>query len=125
MLILKDASVLTTGLKPEIFFALGVASALKSRMFDQNCIVTSLTDGHHNDGSLHPLGLACDLRTNDMTIGERIAWFEALKAALEPSGFDIVWEGGVGATPATTGAHVHIEFDAKGRKFWHYLQGAI
>jgi hypothetical protein len=70
--------------------------------------------------SLHPKGLAADLRTRDMTEQQRYDWFAALKLRLEPMGFDVVWEGGVGATPATTGAHIHIEYDPKGRVFWHY-----
>lgn len=124
MILLKDAGVITQGLQPEMYHALGVASALKQKMFALNCVVTSLLDGEHNPGSLHPKGLAGDFRTLDLTIGERQAWFDALKAELEPVGYDVVWEGGVGATPMTTGAHIHIEFDAKGRQFWH-LQGGI
>ncbi len=119
MMILKDISVVHEGLTPEMFYALGVATALKQKLFDLNCVVTSLLDGHHNDGSLHPLGRAADLRTNDLTVGERQAWFDALQSELAPVGFDVVWEGGVGATPATTGAHIHIEADPKGRVFWH------
>ncbi len=121
MLILKDGTVTHTGLTPEMYYALGVATALKQKLFDLNCVTTSLLDGHHNDGSLHPLGRACDLRTNDLTVGESQAWFDVLKSELSPMGFDVVWEGGVGATPATTGAHVHIEYDPRDRKFWHTL----
>lgn len=119
MILLKDSSVTHDGLQPEMYFALGVATALHRKMFDFNCVITSLCDGEHNPGSLHPKGLAGDFRVVDLTFGERTAWFDALKAELEPVGYDVVWEGGVGATPMTTGAHIHIEFDPKGRKFWH------
>lgn len=122
VIILKDSSVIYQGLKPEMYFALGVASALKLKMFGINCVVTSLLDGEHNPGSLHPKGLAADLRTLGLTIEERQAWFDAVKAELEPVGYDVVWEGGIGATPMTTGAHIHIEFDPKERQFWH-IQG--
>src|SRR5882724_3345552 len=121
MLLLKDNSVITTGLKPEMHYALGVAAALKQKMFALNCVVTSLLDGEHNPGSLHPMGLACDLRVIDLTTGEKQAWFDELKSELEPIGYDVVWEGGIGVTPMTTGAHIHVEYDPKGRVFWHTL----
>jgi hypothetical protein len=121
VILLKDHSVLHEGLQPEIFFALGVAAAVKRVLFGKDCVVTSLLDGKHNCGSLHPKGFAADLRTNDLTEQERYDWFVALKMRLETMGYDVVWEGGVGATPATTGAHIHIEYDPKGRVFWNYL----
>lgn len=102
-----------------MYYALGVASALKHRMFGLNTVITALLDGKHNPNSLHPKGKAEDLRAKDLKDTEAISWFEAIRAQLEPMGFDVVWEGGVGATPATTGAHVHIEFDPKDRQFWH------
>jgi hypothetical protein len=121
MLLLKDSSILYQGLSQEIFYALGVASALKFKLFGLNTVVTSLLDGQHNPGSLHPLGRAGDLRTLDLMANERLAWFNEVKLELEPMGFDVVWEGGVGATPETTGAHIHIEFDPKERQFWHQV----
>lgn len=120
MLILKDSSVRYDGLCPEMWFALGVAAGLKQEMFQLNCVVTALLDGEHNPGSLHPLGKAADLRSRDLTASEAQLWFHAIKAELDPMGFDCVWEGGVGATPWTTGAHVHLEFQLKdGESFWH------
>ena len=121
MILLKDASVITQGLSQEMFYALGVASALKQELFGLNTVITSLLDGIHNTGSLHPKGFAGDLRTIDLTIVERQTWFDKVKAQLEPQGYDVVWEGGVGATPATTGAHIHVEFQPKtGEAFWHH-----
>lgn len=120
MIVLKDSTIVYDGLKPEMFYALGVASALHKKMFDTNCVVTSLLDGHHNDGSLHPSGEAGDFRTLDLTVGERMAWINALKDELEPMGFDVVPEV-IGSTPATSQIHVHIEYDPKGREFWHKL----
>ncbi len=124
MLVLKDSSVIHDGLSPEMYYALGVAAAIKYRLFGLNCVVTALLDGRHNQGSLHPLGLAADLRARDLRDDEAISWYEAVKQELDHMGFDVVWEGGVGATPATTGAHVHIEFQPKpGEHFWHTLGG--
>jgi hypothetical protein len=103
-----------------MYYALGVASSLKYRMFGMNCVGTAFLDGIHNPGSLHPLGLAVDLRAKDLKDSEAISWFQAIASQLEPMGFDVAWEGGPGATPATTGAHVHIEFQPKqGETFWH------
>jgi hypothetical protein len=121
ILLEKDSSIIHEGLQPEMYFALGVAAAVKRVLFGEDCVVTSLLDGKHNCGSLHPKGFAADLRTIDMTLQQRYDWFAALKLRLEPMGFDVVWEGGVGATPATTGAHIHIEYDPKGRVFWSQL----
>ena len=120
MILLKDASVIHEGLQPEMFFALGVAAALHEKMFDTNCVVTSLLDGHHNDGSLHPVGRAADIRTLDLTLGERQAYMDVLKSELQPMGFDVVPET-IGSTPATSQVHVHVEFDPQGREFWHLL----
>jgi hypothetical protein len=118
MLILKDSSVVYAGLCPEMYYALGVASALKQQLFGMNMVITSMVDGHHNDGSLHPEGRAADVRDEDLKPTERITWFNAIKNALEPMGFDVVSEK-VGSTPETTAVHLHIEYDPHGRKFWN------
>lgn len=120
MLLLKDKTVEYQGLADEMLYALGIATALKWRMYNRDNVLTSGLDGTHNPSSLHPKGLAVDLRCLDLTDQEAVAWYHATRALLEPVGFDIVFEGGVGATPVTTGAHMHIEFDPKGRQFWHY-----
>ena len=119
MILLKDNTITHEGLWAEMYYAIGVAAGLKQHMFGLNCVVTSLLECTHNKGSLHPLGRAGDLRAHDLSDQDAISWYQATKDELEPLGFDVVWEGGVGATPATTGAHMHIEFDPKDRKFWH------
>jgi hypothetical protein len=124
MIVLKDSSVITSGLCPEMYYALGIAAALKEKLFGMNCIITALLDGTHNPGSLHPLGKAADIRTRDLTPADAVTWMWAIKAELEPMGFDVVPEG-AGDTLATTGAHLHIEFQPKaGESFWH-VQGAL
>lgn len=125
ILLEKDSSIIHEGLQPEMYFALGVAAGVHRVLFGKDLVVTSLLDGKHNCGSLHPKGLAADLRVIDLTESERYSFFAALKLRLEPMGYDVVWEGGVGATPATTGAHIHIEYDPKGRQFWSYLPAAL
>ena len=120
-LLLKDASVCvsdsTHSLDPHIMFALGYATDAFAACH-KDCIVTSACDGHHNPGSLHPLGCAVDLRTLHLSATERQQVFDQLKSSLSPLGFDVIWEAGVGATPATTAAHIHIEYDPKNRTFW-------
>lgn len=101
------------GVQKEIWFALGYAAALKDCHYNQHLTVTSLTDGVHNPGSLHPLGLAADLRTKDMEESQAESFFADLKGALEPMGYDVVIES-VGSTPATTQRHLHIEYQPKG-----------
>jgi hypothetical protein len=120
MLILKP-EVLTerdgVSLTHEMWFAIGSANALFELHAQAPCVVTSLLDGTHNPNSLHPKGRAVDLRTKHITVKQAELIFSFLQHVLEPCGFDVVWEGGVGATPATTGAHIHVEFDPKGRQF--------
>jgi len=102
-----------------IGYALGIAERI-FRSYGHDLVVTSLMDGTHNPGSLHTTGKAADLRVKHITeTGKAEAIFGELKMALTSLGFDVVWEGGVGATPFTTGAHIHIEYDPKTeRTFW-------
>ncbi len=108
------------GVNPDrVQWQIGYALCVAEFIYDSkgyDLVVTSLTDGTHNPNSLHPKGLAADLRTIGVTEVEDI--FQRIKDILSPSGYDVVWEGGVGATPATTGAHIHIEFQPKGEQKW-------
>lgn len=103
----------------EVWYAIGVSQEVYAT-FGATLTVTSLTDGKHNCGSLHPSGKAVDLRVINLSEDERLKAFDIIKKKLEPLGFDVCWEGGVGATPATTGSHIHCEFDPKqGETFLH------
>lgn len=113
------ADVTTNGVCREVWYAVGVAQQIYKK-HGATLVVTSMTDGKHNCGSLHPSGKAVDLRVLNLTEPERLVVFDEIKAELDPLGFDVCWEGGVGATPATTGAHIHCEFDPKqGEEFLH------
>lgn len=119
MLKLKDSSVTTAGTKRELWFALGVSMAVFAG-FGFDCCVTSLTDGSHNPGSLHPKGYAADIRIKNVVdsagaLNESIvsSIFDKISGLLRPHGFDVVYEGGVLSTPMTTGAHIHVEFQPK------------
>lgn len=112
--------VLSQNVCREIWYAIGVAQEVFAG-FGATLVVTSLTDGKHNCGSLHPDGKAVDFRVKNLEEVERLKAFDQIKAKLEPLGFDVCWEGGVGATPATTGAHIHAEFQPKqGEAFIHF-----
>lgn len=100
------------GVQRQIWYAVGVADTVHKLIFNTDVVVTSMMDGTHNPGSLHPKGLACDLRIRGATDTQAKGFLDELKAMLPP-GFDVVFEGGVGATPVTTGAHIHVEFDPK------------
>lgn len=116
MLLKPDVKI--DGLSPELYYAAGVADTIHRKLSGHPLVVTSALDGTHNPGSLHPKGKALDLRTLDLTHDEALAMYDELNAILNPQGFDVVWEGAKGATPATTAMHIHVEFDPKaGEKF--------
>ncbi|MCU1284484.1 MAG: hypothetical protein JWO13_834 [Acidobacteriales bacterium] len=105
------------GVHREIWYAIGIAEAVYAE-FGAMLVVTSLTDGTHKNGSLHPSGRAVDFRVKNLSDKERMDAFERIKAKLEPLGFDVVPEGGVAGaadanTALTTGAHIHVEHDPK------------
>jgi hypothetical protein len=101
------------GVCREIWYGIGIVAGLKKVLYQRDLVVTALTDGVHNPGSLHPLGKAADLRIKDMTEIEAQQLMRFSKQLLEPLGFDVVFEGGKEATPVTSGAHIHIEFQPK------------
>ena len=88
--------------KHQIWFAIGFTEA-GCQLNDLGwVVVTSLRDGVHGPNSLHPKGLAVDIRSRDM--GAKLPdVFRLLRIHLEPLGFDCVLEID----------HIHIEFDPK------------
>lgn len=65
-------------------------------------VITSGTDGQHMAGSLHYVGLAVDLRTNNLTSGKAQEILTALKTAVGVD-YDVVLERD----------HIHLEYDPK------------
>lgn len=104
------------GLQNRMYFALGIAD----RAFaDENleCVVTAGTDGDHNPGSKHSLGMAVDVRNSQCTLDQHVR-ISAKLSRLEKYGFDVVDEK-AGQTAKTTAGHFHIELDPKpGEEFW-------
>lgn len=108
-------------LQSKMYFALGIADVAYA---DEGleCVITAGTDGDHNPGSKHDIGLAVDIRNSQCTQDQRIRILSKLKR-LERYGFDVVDEG-AGATAKTTAQHYHVEFDPKpGEEFWR-IEGA-
>ena len=110
MLMFK-AGVDARNMKPQIAAALITCDGVFSA-FGCICMVTSLGDSKHGDGSLHYSGLAVDLRlpsrynTNVKDIDTIV--LGKLKEALNEQ-YDCVLEGV--NTPGASGAHIHVEFD--------------
>ena len=113
---LKDHTVVYQGFHSEMLFALGIADMAFTDE-KQDCIVTAGQDGRHNPGSLHPLGLAVDIRCKQLSEEQRDRIFAKIQR-LEDYGFDVVYER-EGDTAMTTAVHYHIEFQPKlGETFW-------
>jgi hypothetical protein len=96
------------GVQREIFVAIGyVFGLLTSAGYDT--VITSANDGVHNNGSLHPKGLAVDIRSRHIPDGDRARLFNEMRSTLKPCGYDVIEEGSR-ATAATTAAHWHLEY---------------
>ena len=98
MLNLKEC-VKASGTRPEILLAIMVAHSVYSQ-HGYCCMPTSLLDGEHGAGSLHPVGLAVDLRIRHLpsqSIKEKIA--REIQLALTGE-YDVILEP----------THIHIEF---------------
>ncbi len=99
--------------RPEVLYAIGVADAVYRLLAGRECVVTSFNDGKHGRDSLHYEGMAADLRTRDLPLHQKLAVFHALRALLEPLGFDVVLESD----------HIHLEYDPKaGEEFAGYTE---
>lgn len=99
------AGVNLEGVAPEIWYAIGYASALHAGLSTADLVITSAHDGEHKEGSLHYVGKAVDLRTHDLGAAAKLNWFRLLGRALNPLGFDVILE--------RDPEHLHIEFDPK------------
>lgn len=67
-------------------------------------VITSIQDGQHKDGSKHPLGLAFDIRLNDVPLNHETLRLEV--ASMAGIAFDVVHEN-----HGTPEDHLHVEFD--------------
>lgn len=91
---------------PDLSDPTGPASGLEGFASSHGFTVTSTTGGRHNPGSLHPRGLAADVRTKDKTAEEVEAFMEKARAA----GYRVRDERTRPAGQAEwDGEHVHLE----------------
>lgn len=88
---------------PAIWYALGVADIIHKEMFGEPVTITSMRDSVHMEKSLHYSGLAADLRKWDINQGQAELYFNRLKTALFPLGYDVINERD----------HFHIEYGRK------------
>lgn len=98
------AGVSLKGIRNELLIGLLVAD----RVYEAHgidMVITAGSDGRHSPGSLHYLGLAADIRTNNVLPGQLESILIGLKDALggEHSEFDVVNEND----------HLHIEYQPK------------
>ena len=85
------------GLAPQMAIAYTIACKVYGQY---NCVITSGSDSKHGPNSLHYVGKALDLRTNNLPPQAVQSIVDRLKEALG-SQFDVVLESD----------HIHIEFD--------------
>jgi hypothetical protein len=97
-------------LKPEAWYALGVARAIYSKN-GAEFVWTCGDDSHEGKpNSKHNVGLAVDLRTNHVPIYTAQKLVKEIKDILDVDGFDVILE----AAPP----HIHVEFDPKPGEKW-------
>ncbi len=97
-MISMKAGVKLAGLQPQIVLGVIIANDV-IRSLGYNCVITSGSEGRHQDGSLHYEGLALDLRTVNIPKPEWDGTVTAIKSALGPD-FDVVLEA----------THIHLEY---------------
>lgn len=102
----KDG-VLWTGTKMEIVTAILRVWELFNELNIPELTVTSLRDGHHMTGSLHPHGEAVDIRTHGLGTDLPPVLIQKIKTILGP-GYDVILE-----SRGTPNEHIHVEWDPK------------
>lgn len=90
------------GFKPETVFALRVIEAAFADAGYPMTTLTAGTDGSHSNGSLHYLGCAVDIRTNNIETAKLEPLRAEIARRLGPE-FDVLFEVN----------HYHIEFQPK------------
>jgi|SRR6267142_261436 len=105
-MIFKDNVVLNV--QPEIARILPLIDQVHEEMDTHEAVITSANDSTHMDGSLHPKGLAIDIRTRDIDPELVTELAKALKLKLNGSvlinrPYQVIIEID----------HIHIEFDPK------------
>jgi len=95
------------GLRPEIVIGLMVADDAFAN-WGYDCVVTEGTGSKHGRGSLHYVGLAVDIRMNNIHGIDRSKIVARIKENLN-SQYDVILE----EFSNLTNDHLHIEFQPK------------
>ena len=107
-IIRKDKSVKTDRLQPCMRPAIKTVCNVYAEYGQTQVVVTAGNECWdkngiwiHSPGSLHPYGLAVDIRTNVFSKADKFIVYKVLRDILKPLGFDVVMHS----------THFHIEYD--------------
>jgi hypothetical protein len=96
------------GVQWQTWLGINVAAAIRAALGGGDTTIAATTNGAHMTDSLHYQGFAADLRAHDLAAALQETWFQILRAALSPFGYDVLLED-----EGTANAHIHIEYDPK------------
>lgn len=94
------------GLRTEVLLGLVIANQVFAA-HNLDCVVTSCCEGKHSKGSFHYLGLAVDIRLNDIPSALHVTLLAEIGELLGED-FDFLLENS-----GTTLVHFHLEFHPK------------
>lgn len=72
--IAEECNVSMAGIRPECLLGMQIAADTLERNYGFDLWITSINDGEHKPGSLHPEGLAFDSRKWELNLAERKAF---------------------------------------------------
>jgi len=104
---------------PALLEALGHAVNVFWEIARVECIVTALQNGQHAPNSLHPFGMAADLRTHHVPEPLRQHVRQELAKRLG-SDYDVIFEGS-----GTPEEHIHVECDSLKAVRYRYLANRL
>ena len=98
---LKDNTVQTRGVRPELIIAMIIADQVYTK-HGRSFVITSITDGVHSETSLHYAGCAFDCRIYDDMDNDVLV--KEIKSKLNID-YDVIFEGN----------HIHVEWQPRRR----------
>ncbi len=104
-LAVADNTVVLDGVNAHFMEYLAHLGMIHKLLFGTDLVITSGKDGQHVAGSLHPLGLAVDLRTRDKTPEQFDLWMHVLSYSADAVPIAVFDERNV-----PPGKHLHLEW---------------
>ena len=89
------------GIRPEMVLAYAMIQPIFKKL-GIDCVITEATGATHNEGSLHYVGLAIDIRNRDIPVDIQ-AWLQVKLQNILGSQYEVLLESD----------HYHIEFQPK------------